>query len=109
MSATSDMKALFIIVNTGFADDVIEMTRAAGVTGATIFRARGEGAHHEMFLGITVDTEKDLILTIAKKATAEKAMEVIKEKAGINTPAHGVCCLMPVDQVVGLRTPAEEA
>ena len=103
METCNDMKALFIIVNAGFAEEVIDMTRAAGVTGATIFSARGEGAHHEMFMGITVDTEKELILSVTEKAAAERAMEVIKEKAGIKTPAHGVCFLLPVEKVIGIR------
>ena len=109
METTGDMKALFIIVNAGFSEAVIEIAQAAGVTGATIFCARGEGAHHEKFMGITVDTEKELILSISEKTAAEKAMEAIREKAGIKTPAHGVCFLMPVEKVVGLRMSAPVA
>ena len=105
METTSDMKALFIIVNAGFSEEVIELTRTAGVTGATIFNARGEGAHHEMFMGITVDTEKELILSIADKKSASHAMETIQEKAGVKTPAHAICFMLPVEKVTGLRLP----
>ena len=109
METASEMKALFIVVNAGFAEEVIEMTRAAGAMGATIFSARGEGAHHEMFMGISVDTEKELILCVTEKAAAEKAMEAIREKAGIKTPAHSVCFMMPVEKVVGIRVPEPAA
>lgn len=97
------MKALMIVVNAGFADDIIDATREVGVRGATIFNARGEGAHHKSILGITVDTEKDLILCVVDTITAEKAMDVIKEKFGIKTPAHSICFTMPVDKIVGIN------
>jgi len=109
MENPDDLKALFVIVNAGFAEDVIETAREAGVTGATIFNARGEGHHHEMFMGITVDTEKELILSITEKAAAEKAMAAIREKAGIKTPAHSICFTMPVEKMIGITTAAPPA
>lgn len=103
MENAGDMKALFMIVNAGFAEDVIEIARGAGVKGATILNARGEGAHHESIMGITVDIEKEMILSIADKDTAVKAMAAITEKAGIKTPAHSVCFMIPVDEMVGIN------
>jgi len=99
------MKALFMIVNTGFAEDVIEIAREEGVKGATILNARGEGSHHESFLGITVDTEKEMIFCITDESTAEKAMRAIKDRAGIKTSAHSICFTMPIDKTVGMSTP----
>ena len=97
-----NMKALFIIVNAGFATEVINMVRQEGVRGATIMNARGEGIHHESFCGITVDTEKEMILCVTDEETAEKAMLVVKEKAGIRTPTHGICFTMPVEKTMGI-------
>jgi nitrogen regulatory protein PII len=110
MDHSDDVKALFVVVNAGFAEDVIETVREAGVTGATIFSARGEGHSHKMFMGITVDTEKELILSIAEKTAAEKAMEAIKQKAGIQTPAHSICFTLPVEKMIGvsMRPPQAE-
>ena len=103
METKGNLRALFIIVNAGFADEVTEITRKTGVKGATVLNARGEGAHHESFLGITVDTEKEIIMSVTDENTAEKAMAVIKEKAGIKTPVHGICFTMPVDKTVGMN------
>jgi len=96
------MKALFIVVNAGFVEEVIKVAREAGIMGATILHARGEGAHHELFMGISVDTEKEIIVSIADEDTAEKAMAAIKEKAGINTPAHSISFTLPVEKTVGI-------
>ena len=103
MENSSNMKALFMIVNAGFAEEVIETAREAGIRGATILNARGEGAHHESFLGITMDTEKEMIWCITDENTAEKAMAAVGEKAGIKTPAHSICFTMPVDKTIGIN------
>ena len=86
----------------GFANDVVEIARTAGLKGATIIHARGAGAPHGTILGITVDPQKQMIIAIVDEATAEKAMAVVKEKAGISTPARGVCFTVPVDKTGGI-------
>ena len=103
MGNIDNIKALFIIVNAGFANDVAELAYESGASGATILNARGEGAHHKSILGITVDTEKDIVVCIADAAISERIMNAVKENAGIKTPAHGICFTLPVDKAVGLR------
>ena len=102
MEETVNMKALFIIVNVGFTEDVLTLAREMGVRGATILSARGESSHHESILGVTIDAEKDMVLCIVDAEIAEKVMAAVKEKAGVKTPAHGVCFTMPVDKTVGI-------
>jgi nitrogen regulatory protein PII len=54
-------------------------------------------------MGITLDTEKEMLLSITDEGTAEAVMAAVKEKAGIKTPAHSLCFTIPVDKTVGLR------
>ena len=103
MENPEDMKALFIIVNTGFAESVMEIAREVGVLGATIFSARGISRRREIVMGIPVEADKEMVLAVTGKETSEKAMAAIKEKAGIKTPAHSVCFTMPVDKIVGIN------
>ena len=109
MEDTVEMKVLYMVANAGFADDVIEIAREAGVKGATILNARGEGSQHESFMGITLDTEKEMIFCIVDGNTAKKAMAAIQEKAGIKTPAHCICFTMPVDNAVGVNISVPQA
>ena len=102
MERDNVMKALYIIVNAGFAEDAIDLARKDGVTGAAIFSARGEGVHHETIMGITIDTEKDMIVCVTDEQAAEKAMASIKKTMGVKTPAQGVCFTMPVEKAIGL-------
>lgn len=93
----NELKALYIIVNAGFASEVVDIARAEGATGATIINARGSVAKPKTILGITIDTEKEIVLSVVKKEVAIKIMEQVKEKAGVGTPAHGLCFFLPVE------------
>ena len=92
-----ELKALYIIVNAGFSAEVVEIARSVGSTGATIINARGSVAKPKTILGITIDTEKEIVLTIVEKDIAVKIMEKVKEKVGVGTAAHGLCFFLPVE------------
>lgn len=92
-----ELKALYIIVNAGFSAEAVEIARGAGSTGATIINARGSVAKPKTILGITIDTEKEIVLTVVEREVAVKIMEEIKEKMGVGTAAHGLCFFLPVE------------
>ena len=92
-----NLKALYIIVNAGFSSQIVEITRECGATGATILNARGSVAKPQTILGITIDSEKEIVLSIVKEEIANKIMEAVKENAGVGTPAHGLCFYLPVE------------
>ena len=92
-----ELKALYIIVNAGFASEVVEIARSVGSTGATIINARGSVAKPKTILGITIDTEKEIVISVVEKDVATQIMEQVKEKAGVGTAAHGLCFFMPVE------------
>lgn len=109
MEQNSNMKTLFIVVNAGFSNDVIALARKAGAQGATIISARGESAIHQMFMGITIDSEKEILLCLVTDEVAVRVMETLKEKAGHDSPAHSVCFTMPVERMLGLTAAPPEA
>ena len=98
MKNDNEIKALYIVINAGFSDEVMDIARAAGAKGATIMNARGEGSQHKSIMGITVDAEKEILLMLIDSETADKIMAAVKESAGISSPAKGVCFTMPVEK-----------
>ncbi len=108
MESSDQFKALFIVVNAGYTDEIMDIVRAEGAGGATVINARGEGAHHESFMGITVDSEKEIILTIVDTPMSKRIMTAIKEKAGWKSMLHGICFVMPVNRVVGINAVIED-
>ncbi len=92
-----ELKALYVIVNAGFSSEIVEIARELGAGGATILNARGSAAKPQTILGITIDTEKEIVLSIVEKEIAVKIMQAVKEKAGVGTNAHGLCFYLPVE------------
>ncbi|MDR2112596.1 MAG: P-II family nitrogen regulator [Candidatus Accumulibacter sp.] len=106
MENADSMKALFIIVNMGFGSQAVQIANEAGAGGAVIINAIGTGMARKSLLGIPVESEKEIVLTMASEETAEKVVAAIKEKSGVNSPAHGICLVMPVGQITPLDTAA---
>ncbi len=92
-----ELKALYIIVNAGFSSEIVEIAREMGAGGATILNARGSASKPKSILGITIDTEKEIVLSVVEKEIAQKIMNAVKDKAGVGTNAHGLCFYMPVE------------
>ncbi len=103
------MKALYIIANVGFAEEIVEMTRNAGAGGATIMNARGTADINKAFFGITANPEKEIILTLVDAGMAEKIMAAVREKLGVKSPAGAVCFSIPVEKTVGINFSASSS
>mgnify|MGYP000855919508 FL=1 len=109
MEKANDLKAIYVIVNASFADDVVDMTRRAGASGATIINARGAGPVQQEIFGISIDAEKEMVLCIADGEVAERIIAAVKEKAGSNSPANGFCFIMPVERAPSVSKPLPQA
>lgn len=82
-------KLITVIVNSGYADDVMDAARKAGATGGTITRARGTAPNgkEEKFLNMTIVPEKDMIMILCSDSeqcdsivSAIENMDCLKEK-----------------------------
>ena len=92
-----NLKALYVIANAGFSSQIVDIARSVGAPGATIINARGSVANPQTILGITIDSEKEIILSVVEESIAIKVMEKIKEQAGAGTSAHALCFYLPVE------------
>lgn len=100
MEEVHNKKALYVIVNIGFAEEIAEIMRKEGAGGATIINARGVGPVQQSILGITIDTEKEIILSVVDEEVSVRIIRAIRENAGFDTPSHSICFTMPVDRFV---------
>ncbi len=98
----SNMKALYIVVNMGFAEKIVEYIRSQGSCGATIINARRYSFQHKEIMGISTDKEKEIVITIVDNDTSERIMQSIRQYSGFKTEAHGICFTLPVSSAVGL-------
>ena len=99
-----DYELIYVILNEGYSDDVMNAARSAGATGGTVVSAKGTGIRQaEKFQGLTLASEKEIILIVARSSAKAAIMRAVIEKAGLQTKAGAVCLSLPVSQVEGLR------
>lgn len=92
------------ITNRGYSDFVVESARNAGASGGTIINGRGTGVHEkESILGVSIQPEKEMVLTLVKKEDKSKIMKVIVEGANLNKEGKGICFSIPVEDVAGIN------
>lgn len=100
---------VFVILNEGFSEMVMDAAVPAGASGGTVVAAKGTGMKlAQKFLGISLAEEKEIVLIVARSDKKVDIMRAIIEKAGIQTKAGAICFSLPVTQVAGLRQMEEE-
>jgi len=97
-------KVIFVIVEKGKAEDVIEAAKAAGSTGGTIINARGAGVHEvQKFFSLEIEPEKEEVLIITKSENKERIVDSIRERIKIDEPGNGILYVLDVNEVYGLH------
>ena len=92
------------IVNKGDSELVVEASKKAGAEGGTIIYGRGTGIHEQAKLfGITIEPEKELVLTLIEKEKTKEVLQVIVEETKLNKPGKGIAFILPVEQVAGIN------
>ena len=96
-------EVIFCIVNSGFADEVMEAARKLGAKGGTVIRARGTAsAEAEKLYNIAVQPEKEIVMILINSKIKNDMLHGLYNAVGLNTPGQGIAFTMPVDAVVGI-------
>ena len=96
-------KAIFVIVDRGDAENVIEAAESAGARGATIINARGAGIHETSKLfAMTVEPEKEIVLIITDSSRGESIATAIRSATGLDKPGKGILFMVDADNTMGL-------
>ena len=106
---TFDYELIYVILNEGHSDEVMDAARSAGATGGTVIAAKGTGIKQaEKFRELSLANEREVVLIVAKASAKAAIMRAIIEKAGAQTKAGAICFSMPISQVAGLRLLEED-
>ncbi|MDD4701979.1 MAG: P-II family nitrogen regulator [Desulfovibrio sp.] len=99
MSTQATHEMICVIVNTGYAEDVMSMARKAGAKGGTILNARGTGREEDVkFFGITIVPEKEMLLVLVEKNQAATVLDAIRKTACLTEPGIGIAFCIDVEQ-----------
>ena len=108
---TNNHEVIFAIVNSGFAEEAMEVARAEGVRGGTILNARGVAREDEAaFFGITIQAEKEILMMVVEKELKDSVLSALYKQMGMGKKAQGIAFSLPVSDVAGLvKLPEPEA
>ena len=100
---TNNHEVIFVIVNSGFAEDVMDVARENGARGGTILNARGvAGEEAAAFFGITLHAEKEILMMVVEKDIRDGILNAIYKQMGMGKKAQGIAFSLPVSDVAGL-------
>ena len=107
---TNDHEVVFAIVNSGYAEDVMDIALEQGVRGGTILNARGVVKEEAAaFFGITLHQEKEILMMVVEKSIRDNVLNAIYKQMGMDKKARGIAFSLPVSDVAGLAPVQAEA
>ena len=107
---TDKYEVIFAIVNSGYAEDAMQVARDQGVRGGTILNGRGVARENEAaFFGISIHAEKEILMMVVEKEIRDNVLNALYTRMGMGQKAQGIAFSLPVSDVAGLvKLPEEE-
>ena len=100
---TNNHEVILAIVNSGFAEEVMDVARENGARGGTILNARGLAREDAAaFFGITLHAEKEIVMIVVEKSIRDDILNAIYKQMGMGKKAQGIAFSLPVSDVAGL-------
>lgn len=80
-----------VIVNKGYADDVMAAARRAGAGGGTVINARGTAKEtDERFFGMHIVAEKEMLIMVVPAEKKDGVISAIRELKCLKEPGMGI-------------------
>ena len=106
---TENHEVVFVIVNSGFAQEAMDVAREQGARGGTILNARGVAREEEAtFFGITIHAEKEILMMVVEKDIRDNVLNALYSRMGMDKKAQGIAFSLPISDVTGLMKIPEE-
>ena len=100
---TNNHEVIFAIVDSGYAEDVMNVAREQGARGGTILNGRGVAREEAVeFFGIPLHSEKEILMMVVEKDIKNDILNAIYKEMGMGKPAQGIAFSLPVSDVAGL-------
>ena len=100
---TNNHEVILAIVNSGYAEEAMEVAREQGVRGGTIINGRGVAREDAAaFFGITIHHEKEILLMVVEKNIRDNVLNALYKSMGMAKKAQGIAFSLPVTDTAGL-------
>jgi len=102
-TAGDDFKLVVVIVKKNLSRKVIKACRKGGSEGGTVMQGRGTGKKEiKGILGVEVEPEKDIILSLTPNEKVDSVMHHITKCANLNKPGTGVAFIINSKSICGV-------
>ena len=92
-----------VVVNSGYAGDIMHAARRAGAKGGTLMDARGTARESDAkFFGVAIVPEKEFLMILVENSQVDGILAAIKSCKCLEQPGIGIVFCMPVDDVIHL-------
>lgn len=96
-------ECIMTIVDGGYSDMVVDAAKESGAQGATIVNARGSTAKEQSkFFKLNIQPDKQIVMILCKNNQTKAIVESINKVAGMNTKAHALSFVLPVEDAAGM-------
>jgi len=97
-------QVIYVVVDKGKAEDVIDAANEAGAKGGTIINARGAGIHEvQKLFSVEIEPEKEEVFIITTTDLKDGIVESVKNHLKIDEPGNGILFVLDVDEAYGLH------
>ena len=103
-------KIIVALVSDPHTEEVMDAARESGATGITVIPgARGEGGRpKKTFLGLTLETQRDVLLLVVEEHLSRHILETICEVGRFETESGaGIAMQVDLEDVVGIAHQAQ--
>lgn len=99
----SEFSLIVSIVRKGWGSKALGASVKAGARGGTVIAGRGAGIHEqEKIFGISIEPEKEIVLTLVFNHQTERVLEEIVNAAELGSTGKGIAFVLPVDRIAGV-------
>ena len=86
----------------GNSDKIMDVARQAGATGGTVVKAKGTASGSDMFFGMAISDEKEIIYRVSRKEQKSDIMKAIASYTNEHG-THPIVFSLPVTETAGFR------
>ena len=99
----NNFECIITIVDGGYSETVVDAAKEAGAKGATIINARGSTSKEpNKFFKLNIQPDKQIVMILSKTEETKVIVEAISKAAGMNTKAHALSFVLPVEDAIGM-------
>lgn len=96
-------QAIFVIVDHGEAETVMDAAESAGARGGTVIHAHGAGQHQtKKVFNLEIEPEKEIVLIISETENIEAIKTSISEEIHLDQPNTGILFVANLNETRGI-------